>query len=302
MIARHVSPLRYPGGKASLVDFLTDVIDLNDLRGRPYFEPYAGGAGAALTLLKTEVVSEISINDADPRLFAFWRSVLVHSDRFVDSILSVPLTIDEWNRQREICARPDAHSQFAVGFAAFFMNRCNRSGVLAGAGPIGGHSQSGKWRLGVRFNRETLAERILEIYRMRSGIHVSGQDAIVFLKKNLPMGNARKSVFVYLDPPYVKKGRRLYMNSYKGRDHAGVARYLNTQKQLPWLLSYDDDALIRRLYRWRHVFNLPIRYSLQQKRSADELIVCPDYLALPRTCRISGREAAIPKKRFNPQR
>ena len=47
---RYASPLRYPGGKASLSNFLTDVIDLNDLRDCVYFEPYAGGAGAGLTL------------------------------------------------------------------------------------------------------------------------------------------------------------------------------------------------------------------------------------------------------------
>ena len=44
------SPLRYPGGKAGLAPFLTDVLDLNDIRGVDYFEPYAGGAGAALAL------------------------------------------------------------------------------------------------------------------------------------------------------------------------------------------------------------------------------------------------------------
>ena len=75
MNLRHVSPLRYPVGKASLAGFLEDVIDLNDLRGCRYFEPYAGGAGAALTLLETNVVDEIHINAADPRVFAFWNAV-----------------------------------------------------------------------------------------------------------------------------------------------------------------------------------------------------------------------------------
>lgn len=296
MSTRHVSPLRYPGGKASLAGFLTDVIDLNDLRGCHYFEPYAGGAGAALTLLKAGAISRVSINDADVRVVSFWKSILNRRDRFIDHILSVPLDIREWNKQREICDRPKAHSQFAVGFAAFYMNRCNRSGVLTGAGPIGGRHQSGKWRLGVRFNREALSERILDISKMRSQIDIYGQDAIEFLKGALPRGNARKSVFVYLDPPYVKKGKRLYLNSYGHGDHGKIASYLNAQRQLPWLLSYDDDDLIRELYKDRHLFNLPIRYSLQQKRSADELIVCADRLAVPRSCCISGREAAIPKQ------
>jgi len=56
---RYVSPLRYPGGKAGLTTFLSDVIELNDLKGCSYYEPYAGGAGAALGLLKNGLVSEL---------------------------------------------------------------------------------------------------------------------------------------------------------------------------------------------------------------------------------------------------
>ena len=146
MHMRQYSPLRYPGGKASLSGFLTDVIDLNELRGGRYFEPYAGGAGAALALLAAGVVSDISINDADIRIFSFWKAALKQNSRFVDQVLSTPLTIEEWHNQRRVCCEPNAHDSFAVGFAAFYMNRCNRSGVLSGAGPIGGHHQSGKWR------------------------------------------------------------------------------------------------------------------------------------------------------------
>ena len=73
---RTASPLRYPGGKAALTGFLEDVIDLNDLRGCKYFEPYAGGAGAALSLLFESVVDSIVINDFDFRIYAFWTSLL----------------------------------------------------------------------------------------------------------------------------------------------------------------------------------------------------------------------------------
>lgn len=292
---KHLSPLRYPGGKASLAGFLADVIDLNELRGCHYFEPYAGGAGAALALLVDGVVAEIFINDADVRIFSFWKAVLEDSHRFVDRVLSVPLTLDEWHHQKGVCGKPATHDSFDVGFSAFYMNRCNRSGVLTGAGPIGGLHQSGKWRLGVRFSRESLAERVIELSKLRDQIHLSCLDSIEFLKKSIPLGKARRNVFVYLDPPYVNKGQRLYLNAYKHRDHIGIARYLNGQKVLSWLLSYDDDPLIRDLYQDRHVFNLPIRYSLQKKRSASELIICSDRLAMPRSSRISGKDAVIPQ-------
>src|SRR4051812_22283935 len=143
---RFASPLRYPGGKACLANFLADVIKSNCASSCRYFEPFAGGAGAALTLLLQEQVSEVFINDADSRVTAFWRAALLETDRFVEKINTTALSIQEWHRQHAICSNPAANKEFDVGFAAFFMNRCNRSGVLTGAGPIGGLKQEGEWK------------------------------------------------------------------------------------------------------------------------------------------------------------
>jgi len=282
---RHVSPLRYPGGKASLARFVTDVIDLNDLRGCRYYEPFAGGAGVALALLRDDVVSEVHVNDADVRIQAFWRASLDETERFARRIASVPLGMDDWWRQQAIFGEPSGHELFDVGFAAFYMNRCNRSGVLTGAGPIGGYQQAGKWRLDVRFNRETLAERILKLGRWRDRIHATGMDAIRFLTSELPRGEARQNVLVYLDPPYVKKGQRLYLNAFEARDHAALSRYMLRQRVLPWIMSYDDSDLVRQLYSGCRQGLLPINYTLQDKRTARELIIAPGGIGLPSVCR-----------------
>ena len=45
------SPLRYPGGKSQLYDYVKRIIDYNDLLGETYVEPFAGGAGLAMKLL-----------------------------------------------------------------------------------------------------------------------------------------------------------------------------------------------------------------------------------------------------------
>lgn len=290
---RYQSPLRYPGGKAGLAGFLADAIELNQLRGCAYYEPYAGGAGAALGLLKRGVVSEVHLNDADCRVHAFWQSALRESERFVERVQTVPLTIEEWRRQHRICANPSSHRQFDVGFAAFFMNRCNRSGVISGSGPIGGHEQKGRWRIDVRFNRAGLAERILNLRRMEDRIRVSCEDAISFLKRALPGGRGRARVFVYLDPPYVGNGQRLYLNAYRPEDHARLARYLGDQRALCWIVSYDDSPLVRELYGRHSIAAMPIRYTLQEKRAARELIIAPRYLAMPAMCRARRPERAL---------
>ena len=278
---RYDSPLRYPGGKASLADFFGRVIELNNLFGCSYFEPFAGGAGAALRLLRKNVVLELHLNDIDHCITAFWNAALNEPERFVDAILSVPVNIAEWKRQRQVCLRPDASKPFELGFAAFYLNRCNRSGILLGAAPIGGYAQTGKWRIDARFYRENLAERILTIAKRREQIHITNMDAITFLAKHLPRGHERKRVFAYLDPPYWSNGNRLYMNFYKDRDHKNLSRYIQRQGTLKWVMSYDDAHFIRNLYKTCVLSHLSLQYSLQRKQQARELMIVPYHVRLP---------------------
>lgn len=282
---RYASPLRYPGGKGCLAQFLEDTIDINDLRGCAYFEPYAGGAGAALKLLYDGVVSELFLNDLDNRVYAFWKSVIEKTDEFIKLIRTTPLSIEQWHHQSEICKKPGRHKLLDVGFAAFYMNRCNRSGIITGAGPIGGYDQSGKWKVDVRFNRETLSERIFELGKHRSQIHVSKDDAIHFLRTHLPRGLKRRKVFVYVDPPYVGNGQRLYLNAYVDKDHRALAKYLNNQTSLSWIVSYDDAQLVRECYGDQRIRKVEIQYALQSKKAAEELVIVPQHVALPGYCR-----------------
>lgn len=274
------SPLRYPGGKASLAAFLAQTIELNDLSGCAYFEPFAGGAGAALRLLREDVVSEIHLNDLDPHIFSFWRAVLDEPERFADSVLSVPVSIEEWKRQQQVCRLADSSKPFDLGFATFYLNRCNRSGIILGAAPIGGYTQTGKWRIDARFYKESLAERILAIGRRREQIHVTNMDSLDFLVEHLPHRHERKPVFAYLDPPYYSKGNRLYMNFYSDQDHRELARYLQGQDTLKWVMSYDDTDFIRDLYATSETSSLSLEYSLQRRRKALELLISPSHVLL----------------------
>ena len=278
---KHFSPLRYPGGKAVLADYIAQMISLNGLSNPPYFEPFAGGAGAALRLLHDNVVSEIHLNDLDPRITAFWRAVLDDSDRFAEKIQTVPVTVEEWYRQRKVCQDADTSKPFELGFATFYLNRCNRSGVITGAAPIGGYAQEGEWKIGARFYRDSLTARVRALGNLRDQIHVTGMDAREFLVQRLPRGRDRERVFVYLDPPYHAQGGRLYLNSYENEDHKRLADYLQGQKRLKWMASYDDSPFIKALYKSCSISDNSLRYSLQRKRKAQELLIAPTYLQRP---------------------
>ena len=54
-----LSPLRYPGGKAKVVDFVQCLIKENALLDGTYVEPYVGGGSVALSLLFNEYVKDI---------------------------------------------------------------------------------------------------------------------------------------------------------------------------------------------------------------------------------------------------
>ena len=132
-----------------------------------------------------------------------------------------------------------------------------------------------------RFNREGLAERILNLSRQRERIHVTNMDATAFLTEHLPGGRDRKRVFAYLDPPYYSNGRRLYMNYYEDEDHRRLACYMQGQGTLKWLMSYDDSQFVKELYTRCVVSHIPIRYTLQRKREAREFLIAPTHLQLP---------------------
>ena len=278
---RYVSPLRYPGGKGFISGYLQTVIEMNGLRGCAYYEPFAGGAGAALRLLMNGVVSEVHLNDLDLRITSFWRSVLDETDRFENAVMTVPLNMDEWSRQKKICSEANDSRQFELGFSTFYLNRCNRSGVLFGSAPIGGYEQSGKWRMDARFYRATLAKRIRSIAEMRERIHISNLDALEFLQQIVVSANNRSENFTYLDPPYYVEGNRLYFNKYGDDDHAALAHEVKSAAKLAWVASYNNVGFIRELFVDCRFSTIPVRYSMQNKKMAEELIIAAATLHLP---------------------
>lgn len=287
---RFDSPLRYPGGKASLAPFLARTIEINNLTGCSYFEPFAGGAGAALRLLRQGVVSELHLNDLDPHIVSFWRAVLDEPNRFAEEVMFVPLSVAEWRRQLEVYQLADTRKPFELGFATFYLNRCNRSGIILGAAPIGGYEQTGKWRIGARFYREGLAKRVLAIGTQKERIHVTNKDALDFLAERLPTGYAKKPSFCYLDPPYYSNGNRLYMAFYSDGDHVELARYIQRQRKLKWIMSYDDTKFIRDLYTKSEVSVMALEYSLQGRRKAHELLIAPFHVQLANSVASIGAE------------
>lgn len=267
------SPLRYPGGKGALYSRLRKMIRDNGLAGCTYVEPFAGGAGAGLALLVTGQVSKVVINDLDPAIHAFWKSLTTEPELLISRIRKVPLTVKEWRRQKEIYASGGEAGLHALGFATFYLNRTNRSGVLNG-GPIGGLDQTGNYLIDARFNREGLSERIRTLGLLSANIEVSSRDGGAVIRKYA----SRPRTFTYVDPPYFEKAGSLYMHSFRAEDHELLARELNAKADGHWLLTYDDVPQVESLYFGRRIRRFGLNYSAHRVVKATEAAVLSDSL------------------------
>jgi len=270
------SPLRYPGGKIRLSNFIKSVILKNHLENGDYIEPYAGGAGIAWRLLFDHFVDRVHINDLNRSVYAFWFSVFNHTDELCKLIDDAPISMEQWQIQKKIQSDQSA-SYLELGFSTFFLNRTNRSGII-GAGVIGGKEQSGEYKLDARFNKKDLKTRIQKIASFKSKVEIYNQDALFFIKNTLPAINNK--ALVYLDPPYYKKGAALYESHYIHADHEKIAFSLANVMKM-WIVSYDHAPEICKMNQdYRHqVYRLS--YSVADRYNGQEIMFFSPSLLTP---------------------
>ena len=273
---KFVSPLRYPGGKLKVVDYLKRLFEVNDLMDGTYIEPYAGGASVALTLLFSEYASRIKINDIDRSIYAFWYSVLNETDNLCRMITDTPVTMVQWYAQREVQAHKEEAELLELGFSTFFLNRTNRSGILSG-GVIGGKEQTGNFKIDARYNKADLIGRIESIADYADRIDLTSMDAVELIKS---IKKPTEKTFCYLDPPYYVKGRDLYLNYYNDDDHKAIAKAIKKYKG-KWIISYDAVDFIRELYKEYRQKEYYLSYSAGNPAKGREIVVYSDGLVIP---------------------
>jgi DNA adenine methylase len=285
------SPLRYPGGKSKLSPLIKNIILKSGLKNITFIEPFAGGAGVALTLLLEGAVDKIVINDYDKAIYSIWRAIKTEPSNLIQLINMTPITIEEWYKQRTIYQKSQKYT-LELAFATLFLNRANRSGIITG-GPIGGLNQKGRFKLNARFNKNTLTERINVISHKSEDIIVYNQD--VTRKINLSMINYVDNAFIYFDPPYYKQCQRLYKNSLTLNDHKRISDLLLNKIKRPWILTYDDVPEILELYKTKDIRRFNLTYSAANKGKATEIIVSSDSHLFPSNDEMNNWSVQIKK-------
>jgi DNA adenine methylase len=269
------TPLRYPGGKQRLTPFVYDILMQNEIKEH-YVEPFAGGAGVALELLLSKKIKNVHLNDANIGIYAFWYSVVNHTQELCNLISVASLTVEEWKRRKEIVKQADKNNLLELGFSTFYLNRCNRSGILT-AGLIGGLNQDGNYKMNARFSRNDLIRRIESIALFKKNIFVTNLDAEFYIKNYIP--NLGNDCLVYLDPPYFVQGSNLYLNSY---EH--LSKIIQNKIEQKWILSYDGVPEIVSLYSERKHFIYDLQYNASRVYKGKEIFIFCDELTIPKSC------------------
>ena len=279
------SILRYPGGKSQLKNFIVELLKDNKMEEATYIEPYAGGAGLALSLLMSGHVNKIIINDYDISIWSIWNAVLNHPEELKERISKEEITIENWFKHKKIFSDlkdisklSDRDLLLKLAFSTLFLNRTNVSGVIKG-GVIGGINQTGNYKLDCRFNKKTLIKKIDKISSFSSSIELHNLDAVNFVESVVLKQNENKT-FVFFDPPYYGKGPELYSNFYKHHDHLILAKVIqDSNLKCRWITTYDECEEIKSMFDTSRGYVYSLKYSLADKRNASELMFISENLS-----------------------
>ncbi len=262
------TPLRYPGGKAKIYNTVKEIIKENNLSGKVYVEPFSGGFGLGLKLLINGDIKKVIINDFDRHIYAFWKCVFNHTQKLIQKIENVQINVAEWRNQRNVYNNYLKNSIIDVGFSTLFLNRTNYSGILK-SGPIGGFGQNGTYKMDCRFNKTELVKLIKTIAKYKDAVEIYNYDVKSLIKK---LKNREQELFYNFDPPYVNKGKELYLNSYEEKDHECLKKIVENI-DTEWIMTYDNVELIKTLYSNYTQVEQKLTYSVSSKRKVDELMI-----------------------------
>ena len=243
------SPLRYPGSKRRLANYVRQALQLNNIRPSLYVEPFVGGASIGLQLMQYDLVDKVIFMDLDPWVASFWDTLFFDTEWLITKIRSTNVTLKLWNELKT--GRPRSRREQA--WTCFYLNRTSFSGILEKkAGPLGGQKQESEYKIDCRYPGERLIERIEKIANFRDKVwgvwNCSWEDGITSIRKEQKQKKLPpKDTFYYLDPPFFEEAEDLYRYYFDEADHIRLRDYLFEFKD-NWLLSYDYADQVNTLY------------------------------------------------------
>lgn len=258
-LRKQLSPLRYPGGKSKLIDYLYSRLCQDQLD--TFVEAFAGGASLGLSLLDAGKINHLILNDKDPGVYAFWYTVLYCPQELIFRLQGDLPTHSDLAAAKARLAQGGPPTP-SLAWSFLLANRLSYSGIIS-ANPQGGKNGS-QAALLARWNPKALERRILHIHSLRSRIALYNDDYAAFIGEVAWWGAGGRTLFV--DPPYYRQGPKLYQTSFTEGDHESLAWILqNLYREAPGadvIITYDNDPAIRALYPYATQEIIARRYSI----------------------------------------
>lgn len=276
-----MSFFRYPGGKKKLINQITPKISalINaNCEITEYREPFFGGGSVGLDFLtKSSGISSFWINDKDISLACLWTAVIKYNDEFIERVNNTFPSVELFYSIKEELLNLDTHPSskedvLDIALKKLLIHQSSFSGLgTKSGGPLGGKDQSSKYKIDCRWSPKYIVNKIDKFKDLTSEITFK-HDGCTSLDFEQILLDSSVKCFIYLDPPYYIKGNDLYQHGFSLDDHQRLSTILKNTGHT-WLMSYDDCSEIRELYKWAHVIELDVNYSIAKATRKKEVLI-----------------------------
>lgn len=257
--------LRYPGGKSrgALSNRLVSLIK-KMYSGGTFGETFFGGGGITFSLLKSGSIERLLINDFDLPLSHLWNLVIHEPDYLCKKVRNFTPSVRKFLKfKTNILNDESAH----LGFEMLVVNRTSHAGRGVKAGPQGGLDQNGKYKIGCRWNPDTLVKNIQKASELLNSVKLVGNQCYCESYTHF----LRRADFHYFDPPYWGIGEEMYNVSFSEKDHLKLADKLQSLDN--WLLSYNNHPRVIELYP-THKIEIGTATGNGGTKISSEVIIC----------------------------
>ena len=240
------SPFRYPGGKSKIIKpiIATIISEIgqktlwSNSKMNRFVDVFAGGGSVSMAVVNVYPNVDLVMNDLDEWMYSFWNSLTDETEynRMITYMNKYPHpTVEDFVFLRKSISRNGLKCGYK-GFIGWFFNRTTFSGIFK-SGPIGGHDQTGQYKIDCRYKPEKTKKMLaaMRIMFKNRKIEVTNADFRTVIDKY----KDDEDVLLYLDPPYMKQGSSLYPVYMVEADYIDMAECLKSCK-CKWIVSHDN--------------------------------------------------------------
>jgi DNA adenine methylase len=227
----NLSLCRYVGGKTKLARPIINRITESTIE--TYREPFVGGGSVGLNLLVDAAISNAWINDLDVGVYCMWRAAAKYPEMLKEELRNFVPSVPEFDRIKALFlsgiavpSSPEATVRIAAQKIALQQMSYSGLGQMA-SGPQGGRAQT-NGGIDSRWNVDGICQRIDLLSPLLKEVRITSLDFSALILD-------QRRATVYLDPPYVDVGKKLYQHSLSDADHVLLSELLRCSDHDWWL-------------------------------------------------------------------